>query len=178
MTATARYGLAAAPAELRLTQELLNTTATNRHPDRDLLSSVDTARAWFSGIPGAPELTIEDLFDLLELRDCLRRLVNGEPATLVGTVEIRIDAESAVAVPAGAAWLQSAIAAECLLARATGTWSRLKMCRNEGCLIVFYDSSRNGRRVWCDVAVCGNVANARAHRARHADARHANQTFG
>jgi hypothetical protein len=178
MTATARYGLTPAPAELRLTQELLNTTATNRYPDRDLLSSVDTARAWFGGIPGAPELAIEDLFDLLELRDCLRRLVKGEAATLVGTVEIRVDAESAVAVPAGAAWLQSAIATECLLARATGTWSRLKMCRNEGCPVVFYDTSRNGRRVWCDVTACGNVANARAYRARHDNARRADQTFG
>ena len=166
MTATARYGLAPAPAELRLTQELLNTTGTNRCPDWDLLSGVDTARAWFGGIPGTPELAIEDLFDLLELRDSLRRLVKGEPATLVGAVEIRVDAESAVAVPAGAAWLQGAIAAECLLARATGAWSRLKMCRNEGCSIVFYDYSRNGSRVWCDVMTCGNVANVRAHRQR------------
>jgi hypothetical protein len=170
MNATARYGLAAAPAGLRLTQELLNTTATNKCPDWDLLSGVDTARAWFRGIAGAPELTIEDLFDLLELRDSLRRLVKGEPATLTGTVEIRIDAESAVAVPTGAAWLQSAIAAECLLARASGTWSRLKMCRNEGCAIAFYDTSRNGCRVWCDVATCGNVANVRAHRSRQGTA--------
>ena len=166
MTATARYGLEPAPAELRLTQELLNTTATTRHPDWDLLSGVDTPRAWFGSIPGAPELTLTDLFDLLELRDSLRCLVKGEPATLIGTVEIRVDAESAVAVPAGAAWLQSAIAAECLVARATGAWARLKMCRGQGCPIVFYDSSRNGRRVWCDVATCGNVANARAHRSR------------
>jgi hypothetical protein len=170
MTATDRYGLAAAPAELRLTQELLNTVGTQKYPDRDLLSGMDTARAWFAGIPGAPELTYEDLFDLLELRDSLRRLVKGEPATLVGAVEIRIDAESAVAVPAGASWFQGAVVAECLLARATGTWPRLKVCRNEGCAIAFYDSSRNGSRVWCDVATCGNAANVRAHRSRQTTA--------
>lgn len=179
MTATARYGLAAAPAELRLTQELLNTRATNKFPDWDLLAGMDTARAWFGGIPGAPELTYEDLFDLLDLRESLRRLVKGEPATLVGTVEIRVDAGSAVAVPvAGAAWLQGAIAAECLLARAMGTWPRLKVCRNAGCGIAFHDSSRNGGRVWCDVSTCGNVANVRAHRARHDNTGRADQTFG
>src|SRR5262249_22537953 len=153
---------AKAPDGLRLTQELLNTTATNRCPDWDLLSGVDTARDWFGTLPGAPELTIEGLFDLLELRDRLRRLVNGEPATLAATVEITIDAESAVAAPAGAEWLQGAIAAEILLARATGAWARLKMCRSEGCSVVFYDTSRNGRRIWCDVTACGNVANVRA----------------
>lgn len=178
MTATARYGLDPAPAELRLTQELLNTTATNRCPDWDLLSGMDTARAWFGGIAGAPELSYEDLFDVRELRDSLRRLVRGEPATLVGTVEIRVDAESAVAVPAGAAWLQSAIAAECLVARATGIWPRLKVCRNDGCPVAFYDYSRNGGRVWCDVSTCGNVANVRAHRARNDTSRAADQPFG
>jgi CGNR zinc finger len=178
VTATARYGLEPAPAELRLTQELLNTTATNRCPDWDLLSSMDTARAWFGGLAGAPELSYDGLFDLLELRDCLRRLVRGEPATLVGTVEIRVDAESVVAVPVGAAWLRSAIAAECLVARAKGIWSRLKVCRSDGCPVAFYDYSRNGGRVWCDVSTCGNVANVRAHRARNDSNRAADQPFG
>jgi predicted RNA-binding Zn ribbon-like protein len=31
---------------------------------------------------------------------------------------------------------------------------------------VFYDTSRTGRRRWCDMATCGNRAKAARHRAR------------
>lgn len=168
MTATAGHGLDPAPPELRLTQELLNTAGTRRQ--EDLLADLDTARKWLSEIrPDGPRLDAADLTELRELRTTLQRLVRGEPAELVGSVDIRVDAEEAVAVPE--AGLRSAILAECLLARALGTWPRLKLCRNERCPVAFYDCSRNGSRVWHDVSTCGNAANVRAHRAR-------NRTFG
>jgi hypothetical protein len=31
---------------------------------------------------------------------------------------------------------------------------------------VFFDQSRSGRRIWCDMASCGNRAKAARHRAR------------
>ncbi|MFC0435175.1 CGNR zinc finger domain-containing protein [Kutzneria buriramensis] len=172
MTATARYGLDAAPPELRLTQELLNTAPTSK--SADLLADLDTARGWLAEIlPSPPDLTAKGLADLRELRDTLQRLVRGEPAAFTGAIKITIDGEEAKATPTanGTAWLRAATAAECLVARATGTWPRLKLCRNPRCPVAFYDRSRNASRVWHDVATCGNAANVRAFRSRH-------QTFG
>ncbi|HKQ14385.1 MAG TPA: CGNR zinc finger domain-containing protein [Steroidobacteraceae bacterium] len=43
---------------------------------------------------------------------------------------------------------------------------RLRMCGGENCSWVFLDSSKAGRRRWCDMAVCGNVAKAQRFYAR------------
>jgi predicted RNA-binding Zn ribbon-like protein len=43
---------------------------------------------------------------------------------------------------------------------------RIRICDNDTCRWVFYDTSRTGRRRWCDMATCGNQAKAARHRAR------------
>jgi predicted RNA-binding Zn ribbon-like protein len=43
---------------------------------------------------------------------------------------------------------------------------RLRICDNDTCRWVFFDSSPTGRRRWCDMATCGNRAKAARHRAR------------
>lgn len=43
---------------------------------------------------------------------------------------------------------------------------RLRMCGGTNCAWVFIDSSKAGRRRWCDMAVCGNVAKAQRFYAR------------
>jgi predicted RNA-binding Zn ribbon-like protein len=48
----------------------------------------------------------------------------------------------------------------------SGNPDRIKVCDNDRCLWVFYDTSRTGRRRWCDMATCGNRAKAARHRAR------------
>ena len=48
-----------------------------------------------------------------------------------------------------------------------GTTDRLRICANDDCRWAFEDSSRGGRRRWCDMSSCGNAAKARRHRARH-----------
>lgn len=45
---------------------------------------------------------------------------------------------------------------------------RLRQCRDDDCGWLFLDRSRNGSRVWCSSADCGNRARARRHYARHA----------
>jgi predicted RNA-binding Zn ribbon-like protein len=45
---------------------------------------------------------------------------------------------------------------------------RIRVCASETCSARFYDRSRSGRRRWCSMQACGNVAKARRHRARHA----------
>jgi predicted RNA-binding Zn ribbon-like protein len=49
-----------------------------------------------------------------------------------------------------------------------GELGRVKICPADDCRWAFYDTSRNGSRQWCSMALCGNRAKARAHRARQA----------
>lgn len=44
--------------------------------------------------------------------------------------------------------------------------SRLRRCPGEDCGWLFLDTSKNGKRRWCDMTVCGNRAKARRHRAK------------
>jgi predicted RNA-binding Zn ribbon-like protein len=44
---------------------------------------------------------------------------------------------------------------------------RLKICDGPNCSWLFLDTSKAGRRRWCDMAVCGNSAKARRFQARH-----------
>ena len=43
---------------------------------------------------------------------------------------------------------------------------RLRICQGTDCAWLFIDSSKAGRRRWCDMAVCGNAAKSRRFLAR------------
>ena len=47
-----------------------------------------------------------------------------------------------------------------------GELVRVRRCGDNRCPRVFFDSTRNGRRRWCDMATCGNRAKAARFRAR------------
>ena len=49
-----------------------------------------------------------------------------------------------------------------------GTWNRMKACPWHTCHWAFYDHTKNRSGVWCNMAVCGNRAKAKAYRERHA----------
>jgi predicted RNA-binding Zn ribbon-like protein len=49
-----------------------------------------------------------------------------------------------------------------------GDHSRLGQCADDrGCGYLFYDTSRNRSRRWCDMNSCGNRAKSQRHYARH-----------
>jgi predicted RNA-binding Zn ribbon-like protein len=50
-----------------------------------------------------------------------------------------------------------------------GELLRVRRCADGRCPRVFFDSTRNGRRRWCDMATCGNRAKAARFRARERD---------
>ncbi|WP_326567703.1 CGNR zinc finger domain-containing protein [Amycolatopsis rhabdoformis] len=52
-----------------------------------------------------------------------------------------------------------------------GTWSRLRLCANEECSAVFYDTTRSRTRRWHSYEICGNRTNVANHRARKATQR-------
>ena len=41
---------------------------------------------------------------------------------------------------------------------------RMRVCANPECRWVFHDTSRSGRRKWCDMSTCGNRAKVARHR--------------
>ena len=47
--------------------------------------------------------------------------------------------------------------------------SRVRRCGSPRCVLLYYDTTKNSSRRWCDMAVCGNRAKASAHyrRAKH-----------
>jgi predicted RNA-binding Zn ribbon-like protein len=47
-----------------------------------------------------------------------------------------------------------------------GELTRVRRCADPRCGRVFQDETKNGRRRWCDMAVCGNRAKAARHRLR------------
>lgn len=47
-----------------------------------------------------------------------------------------------------------------------GTWSRLRVCANDECRRVFYDTTRSRTRRWHSYEICGNRTNVAAYRAR------------
>lgn len=47
----------------------------------------------------------------------------------------------------------------------------VRTCMGEDCGWMYVDRSRNHRRRWCEMAICGNRAKARRHYARHKNAR-------
>jgi predicted RNA-binding Zn ribbon-like protein len=117
------------------------------------------------------------------MREALRKLLlahNGEPLDPAAVDAVNAAAKSAelvvrfdehghaalVPVRAGIDAALGRLIAIVYAAMADGTWERLKACREDTCEWAFYDWSKNRSGAWCDMAVCGNRAKARAHRQR------------
>lgn len=47
-----------------------------------------------------------------------------------------------------------------------GELARVRRCGDPRCPRVFFDTTKNGRRRWCDMSACGNRAKAARHRAK------------
>ncbi|MFJ6621302.1 CGNR zinc finger domain-containing protein [Kitasatospora sp. NPDC091335] len=60
-------------------------------------------------------------------------------------------------------WLAPWLAADGFLALLGQGAHRVRQCAHEACILHFFDTSQNGRRRWCRMAVCGNRAKAARH---------------
>lgn len=84
-------------------------------------------------------------------------------------LEMRADGTFARAfVPVGDAFagLMIPIVESAADALILGELARVRRCADPRCARVFYDSTKNAARRWCDMATCGNRAKAARHRAR------------
>lgn len=92
-----------------------------------------------------------------ELSDFLRACADGlaRQAVIIGATGRPFgDPETPIA-------FEAALAVSALSLLSDDSVKRLRICRN--CNWLFLDRSRNGSRLWCDMAVCGNRQKARRH---------------
>ena len=176
-----------APGSLGLVQDFVNTRELD--PERDEIDTPEALGEWLEqrGLLDGGRVSRADHERSLELREALRRLLlannGGAPdaadLALLGRLAAtsglgprflagaRVALEPAASGVAGALGRLVAAVAE---AMSEGTWSRLKVCADQGCLWAFYDRSRNRSGHWCSMEVCGNRAKARMFRRRRRSA--------
>jgi predicted RNA-binding Zn ribbon-like protein len=172
-----------APGRLKLVQDFLNTVDLEGGSDE--LADAPAATRWLRehGLLGARERLDDDGRDrLVAVREALRDLAGANAGEDVPDASVallnRVSSSTPLVVRVGditelvpeRRGLDGAIAA--LLAaihtaEIDGTWSRFKTCRQDACRWAFYDTTKNRSGTWCDMAVCGNRAKARAYRVRN-----------
>ncbi|MFD9608264.1 CGNR zinc finger domain-containing protein [Streptomyces sp. NPDC090082] len=176
MTATDPRPLTGEPVSL----DLLNTRWNEEGVRRDLLADVEGLAVWLAanGLEGRFAADDATLRHTLAARDALGALVDrpGDPAAtarvdaVLGHGRIRATLttegpgeEAEFADPArGPGWT----AARDYLDLLRTAPDRIRACAHEACILHFFDTSRNGTRRWCSMAVCGNRAKASRHYAR------------
>jgi len=174
-----------APGSLELVRSFVNSIDVERPETLDALADIAGARVWLADAGVDPAgLSADALRDLRELREAFRSALlahTGEcdedstwrtlaghlgPVRLEMTLAQAGHAELGPANRAGVEGLRGALAAALYDALRDGTWSRLKVCRDHGCLFAFYDRTKNGSGAWCSMETCGNRAKAQRRRAR------------
>ncbi|MFD7456313.1 MULTISPECIES: CGNR zinc finger domain-containing protein [unclassified Streptomyces] len=162
-----------------LSLDLLNTRWVHDGAPRDLLDGTEGLAVWLAA-NGLEERFAADpatLRHTLQARDALAAAVDG--SLTAGAA--RVDAVlahgriRATLTPAGpgeepefpdASWGPAWLAARDYLRLLSTAPDRIRHCAHEACVLHFFDTSRNGTRRWCSMAVCGNRAKASRHYAR------------
>jgi len=175
------------PEQLALVEAFANTVDVEEGTDE--LTSVERFRQWLSAQGRDEPVAPADLDLAWQLRAALRVELSGHdteaPADETPTEEsedprvaldrlaaglplrARFTAGGAGLAPTagGVPGLLAEIVAAMVLAERDGTWSRLKICREDTCRWAFYDRSKNSSKCWCG-ASCGNRNKTRAYRQR------------
>lgn len=180
-----RVGEKPAPGRLGIVQAFLNSA--NPKAAREDLASPEVLRAWLAEnglISPKAQVTEADVRQAIAVRDALYRLIearsSGRPdpdavdtlnrSTRSAQMSVSFGGEGRARIeplaPAVDGGLGKLIAIV-VDAMTDGTWDRLKICRSDDCAWAFFDRSKNRSGMWCDITDCGNVAKARAYRARH-----------
>jgi predicted RNA-binding Zn ribbon-like protein len=163
-----------------LSLDLLNTRWNSGGNPRDLLDSTAGLASWLARWPDLADARADEATRraLRHTRDVLRQLVAapddaGRAAlnTVLGHGRLRL-----VLTPDGPAerveiddpaWSPAWAAARDLLRLLADRPDRLRACAGPGCVLHFYDTSKNGSRRWCSMTTCGNRTKAARHYARH-----------
>ena len=164
----------AAPAPLRLVQELVNTV--DHEHGREWLGTPALLRKWLverSLLPAGARVRRAEWEDALRFREALRELVQAQPgpetertiasAADAANLSFRITDGGLLLAPeaSGVAGSLGRVLVIAFASMADGSWRRLKTCRN--CRWAFYDNSRNQSATWCSMQLCGNRLKTRSY---------------
>jgi predicted RNA-binding Zn ribbon-like protein len=123
--------------------------------------------AWFRRLRSALRIVLESDEDALAAADALDDVVRAVSVRLSYRPrrhrdELPLDASGPLER------LRLALATTALSAASLDR-SRIRRCGNRRCVLLYYDTTKNRSRRWCDMTVCGNRAKVSAHyhRARH-----------
>lgn len=100
-----------------------------------------------------PPTLVEEVNELLA-----RRLGHHELEPTSEGFEVRFRA-----LPEGPEALLAPVAESAARFLAEAEPTLVKGCGNPGCILFFYDASKNHTRRWCSMSACGNRMKARAH---------------
>jgi len=138
----------------------------------DLLATAESARAWAAAAGLAGTLDEPARSALRQARSAIRDALEGRGAAPLNAVldkgRVRLSVSDALTpartLQAGEpAWQPAVLAAANLLDLLETAPDRVKHCENPDCALWFFDTTRNGTRRWCSMAVCGNRMKARRH---------------
>ncbi|MBN3928185.1 CGNR zinc finger domain-containing protein [Streptomyces verrucosisporus] len=163
-----------------LSLDLLNTRWIDGGTRHDLLEDLDGFGVWLAGhgLLERTGATPAALTATLRAREALQAVVadpgdgcarEGLNAVLArGRVLRSLGPEGPAerAETDDPAWLAAWLAADDYLRLVGAAPDRVRACANDGCVLHFYDVSRNGTRRWCSMSGCGNRAKASRHYAR------------
>jgi predicted RNA-binding Zn ribbon-like protein len=155
-----------------LTLDLVNTEFAPDGTVVDLLATAESARAWAAAAGLTGTLGEASLAALRQARSAVRDALEGRGTAPLNAVldmgRVRLSVSDALAptrtLQAGEpAWQPAVLAAANLLDLLETAPDRVKHCENPDCVLWFFDTTRNGTRRWCSMAVCGNRMKARRH---------------
>jgi predicted RNA-binding Zn ribbon-like protein len=138
----------------------------------DLLATAESARAWAAAAGLTETLDEAGISALRQARAAIRDALEGRGTAPLNAVldkgRVRLSVGNALApartLQAGEpAWQPAVLAAANLLDLLDASPDRVKHCENPDCVLWFFDTTRNGTRRWCSMAVCGNRMKARRH---------------
>jgi predicted RNA-binding Zn ribbon-like protein len=174
--------------DIGLVQAFVNTVDRQDGPEQ--LTDPNTLKAWLVAkglMAGSHAVDASDLKHAIALREAIRGVIgpnSGFPvypvdvATLNGAatasgLRMRFGADGKPRMEpetSGVVGAMGRIVATLYAAMEDPSWTRLKLCRSQGCRWAFYDRSKNHSSRWCTMATCGNREKARRFRSHKAHA--------
>jgi len=158
-----------------LALDLVNTELAPDGTVVDLLATAESARSWAAAAGLTGTLDEAGLGALRLARSAVRDALEGRGTAplnaVLGKGRVRLSVSDALA-PARTlqtgepAWQPAVLAAANLLDLLETAPDRVRPCANPDCMLWFFDTTRNGTRRWCSMAVCGNRMKARRHHDR------------
>ncbi len=118
----------------------------------ELREAISAALAAIAGRRPVATWCVQAVNRVLRYTEGYEQLVPEGPGWRLGYVESEKRLE----------WLLAAIARSAAEVIAEGPRAPVRKCGRPECVLYFYDTSRTGKRRWCQMAVCGNRAKVAA----------------